>query len=152
MKLVVGLGNPGREHEATRHNAGYWWIDRLAARTGTNLRAEARCGLLACVWRITFPARVTVHKRMHNYSMMLRLILHGLLLALTGLPALAQTAPSREFRTSLPISRTRCVGCLTDLSGRSGYALITDDQFTSPREPDGSDSCRSALKTTIFSW
>ncbi len=42
MKLVVGLGNPGREHEATRHNAGYWWVDRLAARTGTNLRAEAR--------------------------------------------------------------------------------------------------------------
>ena len=32
MKLVVGLGNPGREHEATRHNAGFWWVDRLAAR------------------------------------------------------------------------------------------------------------------------
>jgi PTH1 family peptidyl-tRNA hydrolase len=42
MKLVVGLGNPGRQHEATRHNAGYWWVDRLAARTGTSLRAEAR--------------------------------------------------------------------------------------------------------------
>jgi len=42
MKLVVGLGNPGREHEATRHNAGYWWVDRLAARAGTRLRAEAR--------------------------------------------------------------------------------------------------------------
>lgn len=42
MKLVVGLGNPGREHEGTRHNAGYWWVDRLAARTRTHLRAEAR--------------------------------------------------------------------------------------------------------------
>jgi len=42
MKLVVGLGNPGREHEATRHNAGYWGVDKLAARTGTKLRAEAR--------------------------------------------------------------------------------------------------------------
>ncbi len=42
MKLVVGLGNPGREHDATRHNAGFWWVDRLAARSGTALRAEAR--------------------------------------------------------------------------------------------------------------
>jgi len=42
MKLVVGLGNPGREHEATRHNAGFWWVDRLAARAGAHLRAESR--------------------------------------------------------------------------------------------------------------
>jgi len=42
MKLVVGLGNPGREHEATRHNAGFWWLDRLAARGGVHMRAEAR--------------------------------------------------------------------------------------------------------------
>src|SRR5258706_8548073 len=42
MKLVVGLGNPGREHEATRHNAGYWWVDRLAARVGAHLRPEGR--------------------------------------------------------------------------------------------------------------
>jgi PTH1 family peptidyl-tRNA hydrolase len=42
MKLVVGLGNPGREHEGTRHNAGYWWVDRLAARAGARLRPESR--------------------------------------------------------------------------------------------------------------
>ena len=42
MKLVVGLGNPGREHEATRHNAGFWWVDRLAARVGARLRPESR--------------------------------------------------------------------------------------------------------------
>ena len=42
MKLLVGLGNPGRKYEHTRHNAGFWLIERLAAKNGIALRNEAK--------------------------------------------------------------------------------------------------------------
>jgi peptidyl-tRNA hydrolase, PTH1 family len=38
--LVVGLGNPGREHERDRHNAGWMVVDELARRHGGSFRSK----------------------------------------------------------------------------------------------------------------
>jgi PTH1 family peptidyl-tRNA hydrolase len=42
LKLIVGLGNPGAEHERQRHNAGFAFVEALAARHGGTFRYEPR--------------------------------------------------------------------------------------------------------------
>lgn len=42
IRLIVGLGNPGAKHESDRHNAGFWFIDRLASQHKQLLQPEKR--------------------------------------------------------------------------------------------------------------
>ena len=42
IRLIVGLGNPGREYETTRHNAGFWWVDELARLQKLSFKNETK--------------------------------------------------------------------------------------------------------------
>ena len=47
MKVIVGLGNPGPRYDATRHNVGWWAIDRLAYDWNLGPFEKTRAALLA---------------------------------------------------------------------------------------------------------
>ena len=42
IRLLVGLGNPGREYERTRHNAGWWLVERFAVASGIAMRKDQK--------------------------------------------------------------------------------------------------------------
>lgn len=42
IKLIAGLGNPGRQHEKNRHNVGFWLVSRLAEQHRVTLSSNAR--------------------------------------------------------------------------------------------------------------
>lgn len=42
LRLIVGLGNPGAEYTETRHNAGFWFCERLARELSVKLSPEGR--------------------------------------------------------------------------------------------------------------
>ncbi len=50
IRLIVGLGNPGRDYEETRHNVGFMVVDRLASQGGLNWELQPRWECSIAKW------------------------------------------------------------------------------------------------------
>ena len=56
IRLVAGLGNPGSEYAATRHNIGFMVVDQLAAQFGSSWEKSAQYVIdVSFAWRVADP-------------------------------------------------------------------------------------------------
>lgn len=85
-KLIVGLGNPGRRFEMTKHNVGFWVIDELLGRCGIK-KLKGLCGALAGTtkWNSDGPIYVKPTTFMNNSGEAVAALVHRFDLSLSDL-------------------------------------------------------------------
>lgn len=78
INLIVGLGNPDKEYEATRHNAGAWLVESLARQYKTDLRLEPKFkGLTADIINCGNECKLLIPTTyMNNSGIAVRAITH----------------------------------------------------------------------------
>jgi len=82
-RLIVGLGNPGADYAETRHNAGFWFCERLAERLGANFANESR-----------FHGRVAHARESRVWLLMPQIFMNRSGLSVGGLARFHRMAPS----------------------------------------------------------
>ena len=68
MKLIVGLGNPGREYDKTRHNVGFMVVDTIVSNLGLSFNKEKFDGMLAEVMIKQEKIKILKTKNNINFS------------------------------------------------------------------------------------
>ena len=61
LRLLVGLGNPGPEYNATRHNVGFMVLDYLAQKEGLGFAAASKWGCLWARWNEVILVKPTTY-------------------------------------------------------------------------------------------
>lgn len=110
IRLVVGLGNPGREYDATRHNAGHWFADALAGTLGAAFVNEGK-----------FQGQVA------KTSGDVRLLKPQTYMNLSGraVSAVARSSPSRRPRSSSSTTSSTCSPAKRSSSSAAAWPATT---------------------------
>lgn len=173
MKLVVGLGNPGKKYERTRHNAGFWWCEQLARVARATLRDEGKfhgrvaklggpdetwlllpetfmndsgraVGALATFYKITPPEILVVHDELDLAPGVAKLKLGGGSSGHNGLKDIAGCLGSRDFwRLRLGIGHPR--------DGAASEQEVVDYVLHPPRREEQS-AIDDAIAKSLEIW
>jgi PTH1 family peptidyl-tRNA hydrolase len=68
VRLIVGLGNPGREYAQSRHNVGFWCLNRLARRHGIAFKSRGRLATVGEGWLAGRPVILAKPRTFVNLS------------------------------------------------------------------------------------